>query len=269
MKLRGKLKKLTSWCHETHSLLQKSTFLSGRPSPSFLSAAQSQSSVQELLEENSSQKSILKLRETFCFHTFDFSDNLLHFFLLFADEVCHRFSWSQRDVTCYRLMVSRSVHVDSGQKFGFFWPTPGLVTNSILICWLFTIKDWCEQVHFWQTHIQGSRQMFPTVSWASAPTAAHLTVSLFLSSSGSNSWGESRALEVHIGGQVKCGFYGVCAYFEYRWQLVRADIDDSVVHELHNAVQVFIRHVFQNHYRMLARDHGTEQTLKCKRRCSF
>ena len=29
---------------------------------------------------------------------------------------------------------------------------PGLVTNSILFCWLFTIKDRCKKVRFQQTH---------------------------------------------------------------------------------------------------------------------
>ena len=28
----------------------------------------------------------------------------------------------------------------------------GLVTNSILFCWVFTIKDWCEKVRFQKTH---------------------------------------------------------------------------------------------------------------------
>ena len=32
---------------------------------------------------------------------------------------------------------------------------PGLVTNSILFCWLFTIKDLCNKVCFLQTHNQG------------------------------------------------------------------------------------------------------------------
>ena len=103
--------------------------------------------------------------ETFWFHTFDFSDNLLHFFLLFADEVSHGFSWPQRDVTCYRLMVSRSVHVDSGQKFGFFWPAPGPVTNSILFCRLLKIKDRCKKRVFYRHKIEVCVSCFLRVSW--------------------------------------------------------------------------------------------------------
>ena len=40
-----------------------------------------------------------------------------------------------------------------------------LVTNSILFCTLFTIKDWCKVVRFQQTHNQGLRQLLWTVSW--------------------------------------------------------------------------------------------------------
>ena len=42
---------------------------------------------------------------------------------------------------------------------------PGLVTNAILLCWLFTIKDRCKKVRFQQTHNQGLRQLLLTVSW--------------------------------------------------------------------------------------------------------
>ena len=39
------------------------------------------------------------------------------------------------------------------------------VTNSIIFCWLFTIKDRCKKVRFQQTYNQGLRQLFLTVSW--------------------------------------------------------------------------------------------------------
>ena len=44
------------------------------------------------------------------------------------------------------------------------WPTSstdsaGLVTNSILFCRLFNIKDRCKKVRFQQTHSQGLRQL--------------------------------------------------------------------------------------------------------------
>ena len=41
----------------------------------------------------------------------------------------------------------------------------GLVTNSILFCRLFTIKDRCKKVRSQQTHNQGLRPMLFTVSW--------------------------------------------------------------------------------------------------------
>ena len=42
---------------------------------------------------------------------------------------------------------------------------PGRVTKTIVFCWLFTIKDQCEKVPFQQTHNQGWRQLWLTVSW--------------------------------------------------------------------------------------------------------
>ena len=56
--------------------------------------------------------------------------------------------------------------------------TTGLVTNSILFCWLFTIKD----LRFQQTHNQGLSQLFLTVS--SDLCTTHLMV--ILCSSGSD-----------------------------------------------------------------------------------
>ena len=40
-----------------------------------------------------------------------------------------------------------------------------LVTNSIIFCWLFSIKDRCIKVRFQQTHNQSLRQLLLTVSW--------------------------------------------------------------------------------------------------------
>ena len=52
-------------------------------------------------------------------------------------------------------------------QWGRRWSGQGLgkVTYSTLFCWLFTIKDRCKQVRFQQTHNQGLRQLFLTVSW--------------------------------------------------------------------------------------------------------
>ena len=41
----------------------------------------------------------------------------------------------------------------------------GQATNSIICCWLFTIKDRCKKVGFQQTHTQALHQSFLTVSW--------------------------------------------------------------------------------------------------------
>ena len=42
---------------------------------------------------------------------------------------------------------------------------PGSVTNLILFCWLFTLKDWSKKSRFQQTQKQGFCQLFLTVSW--------------------------------------------------------------------------------------------------------
>ena len=42
---------------------------------------------------------------------------------------------------------------------------PGLATNSILLGWLFTIKDRYRKVGFLQRVIKGLRQLFLTVFW--------------------------------------------------------------------------------------------------------
>ena len=41
----------------------------------------------------------------------------------------------------------------------------GQVTNSILFCWLFKIKDRCTKVRFQQMHRQGLHQLLLSVSW--------------------------------------------------------------------------------------------------------
>ena len=51
-------------------------------------------------------------------------------------------------------------HLDSS-----IWGSSGLVTNSIIFCRLFTIKDRCKKVRFLQTQNQGLRQLLLTVSW--------------------------------------------------------------------------------------------------------
>ena len=48
---------------------------------------------------------------------------------------------------------------------GHFLGSAGLVTNSILSCWLFKIKDWCKKVRFQLTHNKGLRQLFLMMSW--------------------------------------------------------------------------------------------------------
>ena len=41
----------------------------------------------------------------------------------------------------------------------------GLVTISILFCWVFEIKDRCKKVRFQQTHSKGLDQLLLTLSW--------------------------------------------------------------------------------------------------------
>ena len=60
----------------------------------------------------------------------------------------------------FRRQPVRPCTTDSASSF----ERPGLVTNSILFCWLFRIKDRCKKVRFQQTHNQGLRQLLLTVS---------------------------------------------------------------------------------------------------------
>ena len=52
------------------------------------------------------------------------------------------------------------------------WPG-GLVTTSILLCWIFTIKDQHKKVCFLQTHNQGLERLFLALSWAIDPLSGH------------------------------------------------------------------------------------------------
>ena len=51
-------------------------------------------------------------------------------------------------------------------EFGFF----GMATNSILFCWLFTIKDHCKKLCFLRTH---NHQLFLTESWDLSTLVRH------------------------------------------------------------------------------------------------
>ena len=65
-------------------------------------------------------------------------------------------------------------------------PPPGLVTNSILFCWLFKIKDRCKKCVFYKRTTKVCISCCWRCPGTSAPSAPHLTVSLYLCSSGSN-----------------------------------------------------------------------------------
>ena len=68
------------------------------------------------------------------------------------------------------------------------WWGSGLVTYLILFGWLFTIKDRrCKKVRFSNL---GFHHLFSTVFWDLCTVLTRLTMFLFLSSSGSNNWGE-------------------------------------------------------------------------------
>ena len=86
--------------------------------------------------------------------------------------------------------IGRGRHRVTGERH-----LAGMVTNSILFLWLFTIKERCNIMHFQQTHNQGLRQLFLTVSLDHGASEAPLTVFLYLCRTGSNAQGESRALE--------------------------------------------------------------------------
>ena len=77
--------------------------------------------------------------------------------------------------------------------------SPGLVTNSVLFCWIFTIKDKCRRCIFKQMHKQGLRQLFRQCSGTSTHSMAHLKAPYkrcpCFCSSGSNAWCKSRAIQ--------------------------------------------------------------------------
>ena len=71
---------------------------------------------------------------------------------------------------------------------------PGLVTNSILFCWLGKIKDRCKKCVF----NKGTIKVCVSCCWwcpGTCPSMTHLTMFLYLCSSGSNTWGELMVLE--------------------------------------------------------------------------
>ena len=78
-----------------------------------------------------------------------------------------------------------AVAVDGGGALGSYTlvlsglMTPGLVTDSILFCGLFTLKDQCAKVCFNQTQDQGMPQ-----PGTSAPTLANVTNSTDKASQG-------------------------------------------------------------------------------------
>ena len=71
----------------------------------------------------------------------------------------------------------------------------GVVSNSILFCWLFTIKDQCQKVRSQQMYNQGLRQ--PVFHGVLGPLRLvwHARQCRCFSRVPSNAWGESRALE--------------------------------------------------------------------------
>ena len=48
---------------------------------------------------------------------------------------------------------------------GLLYSCPGLFTNSIVLCWLLTIKDRCKKLRFQQTHNQGLHKLLLNLSW--------------------------------------------------------------------------------------------------------
>ena len=54
---------------------------------------------------------------------------------------------------------------ETSEKSPSLMANTGLITNSILSCWIFTIQSPCETMCLLRTHIQGLCQLFLTVSW--------------------------------------------------------------------------------------------------------
>ena len=83
-------------------------------------------------------------------------------------------SWTWPDRWICRFCSSRSTsrrppmegRLSRQRLWGFQEPEyqEGMVTNSVLFCWLFTNKDRCKNVHFQQTHIHGLCHFCLTVS---------------------------------------------------------------------------------------------------------
>ena len=92
-----------------------------------------------------------------------------------ALDPCKLLSWGVADVAGLELskllggeaaasLKIRLVGCEVGAGVSLYCCKPGLVTNSILFCWNFKIKDRCKKVPLQQTHNRGLRQLLLTVS---------------------------------------------------------------------------------------------------------
>ena len=76
-----------------------------------------------------------------------------------SDPTCCLVTSPPRPCICVRWLWCCG-HWECAPVFQPRCETPGLVTNSILFCWLFAIKD-----RYKQTHSPGLRQLLLTESW--------------------------------------------------------------------------------------------------------
>ena len=109
---------------------------------------------------------------------------------------------------------------------------PGTVTNSILFCWLFTIKRavWKSVRFFTQSRFASA--VFWRCPWTSAPGATHPTVSIILSSSGSRAQGKLRVVEGPWNRAVRQYHYRAryqCRKFLWYWGVIDIAIFFSLV----------------------------------------
>ena len=82
-----------------------------------------------------------------------------------STKICQRRDIPRKSIhlaaACKKRLAVRRSHLCSSSTGS----RAGPVTNSILFCWLFKIKDRRKKVRFQQTHNQGLRQLLLTLSW--------------------------------------------------------------------------------------------------------
>ena len=81
-----------------------------------------------------------------------------------TDIVCRQRSDERRVKNNWRNLTYVPEISDRKHRVRYTYLSPGPVPNSILFCWLFTMKEQREKVRFQQKHNQGLSPLFLTVS---------------------------------------------------------------------------------------------------------